>query len=58
MVVHVTQEFNISKLEASKVCHVPKDCREYIAVKYILDDLKVKSIRLLTNSPSKLKAIQ
>jgi len=35
----------------------PADLRDYKMVKDIIDDLKIKSIKLLTNNPDKIKKL-
>lgn len=37
---------------------MPTDARSYDMVKEILDDLCVKSIKLLTNSPAKINSLE
>lgn len=43
--------------EAYKQLNIPQDPREYNKVVLILNDLEIKSIRLLTNNPRKIEGI-
>lgn len=52
------QENGLDTLEANRVLGLPDDARDYQAAAEILDDLGVKSVRLLTNNPSKLRQLE
>jgi GTP cyclohydrolase II len=44
--------------EAYKVLNIPQDPRKYDRVVKILNDMEIKSIRLLTNNPRKIEGIE
>lgn len=48
------QEKGLDTISANEALGLPVDSRDYNIAVSILDDLKVKSIRLLTNNPQKL----
>jgi len=52
------QDHGFDTVEANRRLGLPIDSREYPMVAAIIDDLKVKSIRLMTNNPDKMKAIR
>lgn len=52
------QEQGLDTVEANLQLGHPVDARTYDAAKDILDDLGVSKIRLLTNNPKKLEALQ
>lgn len=45
-------------VEANTLLKLPADMREYIAVKDILSDLEVKSVKMLTNNPDKIYKLE
>ena len=53
-VLYIAQELGLDTVDANRYLGLPDDAREYTAVKQILHDLKISSIRLLTNNPRKL----
>ena len=55
--VYALQEQGLDTVEANRALHFPDDAREYDIVPFMLDDLEVKSIRLLTNNPRKVKKL-
>lgn len=52
------QEFGFDTVQANVVLGLPIDAREYKLVATVLSGLGVRSIRLLTNSPDKLKKLR
>lgn len=52
------QEQGLDTVEANIQLGHPVDARTYDAAKDMLDDLGVKSIRLLTNNPTKVEALE
>ena len=52
------KEIGYDTYEANRALGLPEDCRDYGMVGEMLDDLGVKSIILLTNSPLKIKALE
>lgn len=52
------QEIGFDTVEANVVLGLPIDAREYRLVATVLTGLGVRSIRLLTNSPDKLKKLR
>lgn len=53
----VLQEKGLDTVDANRALGLPDDCREYSAVRHILADLGVTSIRLMTNNPRKLSEL-
>lgn len=51
---YALQEKGLDTVDANRALGLPDDCREYSAVKHILNDLGVKSIILMTNNPRKI----
>lgn len=51
---YALQEKGLDTVDANRALGLPDDCREYSAVRHILADLRVSSIRLMTNNPRKL----
>lgn len=52
------QEAGYDTVEANRMLGLPDDSRDYEAVKHILEDLKIKSVRLMTNNPRKIERLQ
>jgi GTP cyclohydrolase II len=48
------QMFGLDTVDGNRHLGLPDDCREYSAVKDILQDLHITSIRLMTNNPRKM----
>nr|AML77544.1 putative LOV domain-containing protein [Cyanoptyche gloeocystis] len=48
------QELGYDTVDANRVLGLPDDSRDYHAVKDILDELNIQSVRLLTNNPRKI----
>jgi len=55
---YAMQESGLDTVDANRSLGLPDDAREYDSVKDILQDLGVKSIRLLTNNPRKIKCLK
>jgi len=54
---YAAQELGLDTVDANRRLGLPDDAREYTAVKDILADLRIASIRLLTNNPRKLSEL-
>ena len=54
---YALQEKGLDTVDANRALGLPDDCREYSAVKNILDDLGVRSVRLMTNNPRKISEV-
>jgi GTP cyclohydrolase II len=52
------QEKGMDTVDANRALGLPDDSREYFSVRNILDDLGVKSIRLITNNPRKINKLR
>ena len=48
------QQQGLDTVDANRALDLPDDCREYTAVANILENMGVKSIRLMTNNPRKI----
>lgn len=55
---YALQEKGLDTVDANRALGLPDDCREYSAVKHILEDLGVKSIVLMTNNPRKIQQME
>ena len=51
------QEKGLDTVDANRALGLPDDCREYSAVGHILQELGIKSIRLMTNNPRKINEL-
>lgn len=51
---YALQEQGLDTVDANRALGLPDDCREYSAVKHILNDLDIDSIVLMTNNPRKI----
>lgn len=51
---YALQEKGLDTVDANRALGLPDDCREYSAVRHILQELGIKSIRLMTNNPRKI----
>lgn len=51
------QEQGLDTVDANRALGLPDDCREYTSVRNIISDLKIKSIRLMTNNPRKINEL-
>lgn len=54
---YALQEKGLDTVDANRALGLPDDCREYSAVGHILQELGVKSIRLMTNNPRKINEL-
>ena len=52
------QEQGVDTVDANRQLHLPDDAREYHDAAYILEDLGIQSIELLTNNPRKIECLQ
>ena len=52
------QESGVDTVDANRKLGLPDDIREYSAVRGILDDLKIKSVALMTNNPRKINELK
>jgi 3,4-dihydroxy 2-butanone 4-phosphate synthase/GTP cyclohydrolase II len=52
------QEDGLDTLDANLALGFPADARDYVAAARILDDLGVKSVRLLSNNPEKARQLE
>lgn len=55
---YVLQEKGLDTVEANESLNFPNDLRDYTVVKSMLNDLKIKTVDLITNNPSKMGEIQ
>lgn len=56
--VYAAQEKGLDTVEANRALHFPDDAREYNVAAFILADLQIKSIRLMTNNPRKIEKVK
>jgi GTP cyclohydrolase II len=54
---YAAQELGLDTVDANRHLGLPDDAREYYAVRDILNDLKISSIRLMTNNPRKINEL-
>lgn len=54
---YALQEKGLDTVDANRALGLPDDCREYSAVRHILEDLEIKSVRLMTNNPRKINEV-
>jgi len=54
---YAAQEMGLDTVDANRQLGLPDDAREYFAVKDILDDLQIDSVRLMTNNPRKISEL-
>jgi len=52
------QESGYDTVEANRELNLPDDCREYKAAAFILNELNIKSIQLMTNNPRKISELK
>jgi 3,4-dihydroxy 2-butanone 4-phosphate synthase/GTP cyclohydrolase II len=55
---YALQDRGLDTVDANTHLGLPVDAREYVAAADILSDLGVRSVRLLTNNPAKVEALQ
>jgi GTP cyclohydrolase II len=56
--VYAAQETGLDTVEANRALHFPDDAREYDIAAFIIADLNIKSIALMTNNPRKLEKLK
>ena len=54
---YALQDIGFDTVDANLHLGLPDDCRQYGLVPSILQDMKIRSIRLLTNNPAKLRRL-
>jgi len=54
---YAAQELGMDTVDANRHLGLPDDAREYSAVRDILEDLGISSIRLMTNNPRKINEL-
>jgi len=54
---YAAQELGLDTVDANRHLGLPDDAREYYAVKDILEDLNISSLRLMTNNPRKINEL-
>ena len=55
---YAMQEQGFDTVDANRALGLPDDVREYTAVSNILEDLGIRSIRLMTNNPRKVATLE
>ena len=55
---YALQERGLDTVQANRALGLPDDCREYSAVRHILRELEIESIRLMTNNPRKISELE
>ena len=55
---YAVQETGVDTVDANRKLGLPDDTREYTAVENMLADLNVKSVRLMTNNPRKIRELE
>lgn len=55
---YALQEKGLDTVDANQALGLPVDARDYVLAALMLKHLKVGSVRLLTNNPLKIKALQ
>lgn len=55
---YALQETGLDTVEANRALHLPDDVREYDVAEFILKDLNIASITLLTNNPRKIQKME
>lgn len=55
---YALQERGLDTVQANRALGLPDDCREYSAVRHILHELGINSIRLMTNNPRKIAELE
>jgi len=55
---YALQEVGYDTVDANRMLGLPDDSRDYKFVLDILEDLKIKSVRLMTNNPRKIDKLQ
>jgi GTP cyclohydrolase II len=56
--VYAAQETGLDTVEANRVLHFPDDAREYDIAAFIIAELEIKSISLMTNNPRKVEKLE
>jgi GTP cyclohydrolase II len=55
---YALQDLGHDTVDANEQLWLPADNRQYLIVKEILETLKIKSLRLITNNPLKVEALE
>jgi GTP cyclohydrolase II len=55
---YALQEQGADTVDANRLLHLPVDARHYGAAAAILDDLGIRSIKLMTNNPMKVQGLE
>ena len=55
---YALQDAGADTIEANRLLHLPDDARQYDVAAAMLQELGVKSIRLMTNNPSKISELE
>ncbi len=56
--LNVQQQFNLDTINSNKFLGLKTDNRDFSRIKLIIDALKIKSIKLISNNPEKIKALR
>lgn len=57
LAAYALQERGLDTVDANRALGLPDDCREYSAVAGMMRDMDVRSVRLMTNNPRKLREV-
>lgn len=55
---YALQEAGIDTVDANRLLGLPDDMRDYTAAKVVLDALGIHAVRLMTNNPAKVQALE
>lgn len=58
IMAYALQELGHDTIDANSLLNLPADARTYEAAAFILRDLEIKSIRLISNNPDKIRALR
>jgi len=54
---YALQDEGMDTVDANRALNFPDDARDYAAAAFMLDDLAVRSVRLMTNNPDKVEGL-